>query len=229
MMRSVRRCSISLWVVTAGKYEAAPDDSQVPRLWAGQLQASGLHHPGQQELALHLPGQLRPLPALLRLGRSEEAGRGQRGGGEPGGQTTWEESNPVWIVVSSGELTLTTPITTSSQQYFVQHKTRWNVTTCLSAEEKKIVFLLKVTGFYQVFISFILRNVVEEQGKSLICWDSFQIWSNKVFLFQSDQTTRIQWRNEPRHEVSSPWCHKKYWWCCFIVTFRDGSTDICLM
>ena len=38
--------------------------------------------------------------------------------------------------MSSGELTLTTPITTSSQQYFVQHKTRRNVTTCLSAEEK---------------------------------------------------------------------------------------------
>ena len=122
-------------VCIAGKYEAAPDDSQVPGLRARQFPAAGLHHAGQQELALHLPGQLGPLPALRCLRRSEEAGRG--GGGESGGQTAREESNPVWIgVESSGELTLTTPITTSSQQYFVQHKTRRNVTTCLSAEEK---------------------------------------------------------------------------------------------
>ena len=84
-------------VCIAGKYEAAPDDSQVPRLRARQFPATGLHHAGQQELALHLPGQLGPLPALLRVGRSEEAGRGGRGGGESGGQTSGEESNPLWI------------------------------------------------------------------------------------------------------------------------------------
>ena len=79
-----------------------------------------------------------------------------------------------------------------------------------SRQRKKIVFLLKVTGFYQVFISFILKNILEEEGKILICWDTFQISSNKAFLLQccdqTDQTARIQWRNEPRQAVSSPWC-----------------------
>ena len=75
-------------ICIAGKHEAAPDDSQVPGLRARQLQAPGLHHAGQQELALHLPGQLRALPALRRVGRGEEAGGGAGGGSQSGGETT---------------------------------------------------------------------------------------------------------------------------------------------
>ena len=83
-----------------------------------------------------------------------------------------------------------------------------------SRQRKKIVFLLKVTGFYQVFISFILENVLAEQGRILICWDTFQISSNKVFLFQTDQTgpTRPAEYNGEMFPVLDV---TKYCRCCF--------------
>ena len=104
--------------------------------------------------------------------------------------------------MSSGELTLTPPITTPASNILFNIKLE-EMSRPASRQRKKIVFLLKVTGFYQVFISFILKNVLEEQGKSLICWDTFQISSNKGFC--CSLVTR-QWRNEPRQAVPSPWC-----------------------
>ena len=106
--------------------------------------------------------------------------------------------------MSSGELTLTTPITTSSQQYFVQHKTRRNVTTCLSAEEKNC-FPFESDRFLSSFYFIHLGKCSMLQSKARFWFVETLFKSHLTRGFCCSLVTR-QWRNEPRQAVSSPWC-----------------------